>query len=126
MLSPAASEPSGSLPDYAGLDLAELRGRSDHPVLGAVIEGLIARPRVAEQTVAVYMDAADDPATGETLPDFTGLGLADLRRRSDHPVLATVLDGLIARPRSVERTVAVYGDSAPSPPSAVGTRREHR
>ena len=63
MLSPAASEPSGSpaapLPDHTGLDLRELRGRSDHPVLASVLDGLIARPRTAERTVAVYGDGAD-------------------------------------------------------------------
>ncbi|MFE1951002.1 YxD-tail cyclophane-containing RiPP peptide [Streptomyces sp. NPDC059524] len=112
MLSPAASEPSGSLPDYAGLDLAELRGRSDHPVLGAVIEGLIARPRTAGRTVAMYDDCPDGNGLAAPLPDYAGLDLTELRGRSDHPVLASVLDGLIARPRTAERTVAVYGDGA--------------
>jgi hypothetical protein len=59
VLSAAASEPSESLPDYSGLDLAQLRERSDHPVLGAVLDGLIARPRRAEQTFALYSDGTD-------------------------------------------------------------------
>ncbi|MFJ9039537.1 YxD-tail cyclophane-containing RiPP peptide [Streptomyces sp. NPDC102406] len=53
------SAPSETLPDLAGLDLAELRDRSDHPVLGAVLDGLIERPRTPGRAVAVYSDGAD-------------------------------------------------------------------
>ncbi|MEV1023569.1 YxD-tail cyclophane-containing RiPP peptide [Streptomyces sp. NPDC050264] len=56
MQTPAASARSESLPDFSGLDLAELRDRSDHPVLGAVIEGLLERPRAADRTVAMFDD----------------------------------------------------------------------
>lgn len=35
--------PGTSLPDYRGVDLAALRARVDHPVLGAVLATLLAR-----------------------------------------------------------------------------------
>ncbi|WP_428952353.1 YxD-tail cyclophane-containing RiPP peptide [Streptomyces sp. cg35] len=59
MQTPAASDPIEPLPDFSGLDLAELRDRSGHPVLGAVLDGLLERPRPAGRTVAMFSDGPD-------------------------------------------------------------------
>ncbi|MGY0018622.1 YxD-tail cyclophane-containing RiPP peptide [Streptomyces sp. YJ-C3] len=57
MQTPAASASSEPLPDFSGVDLAELRDRSEHPVLGAVLDGLMERPRPVGRTVAMYDDS---------------------------------------------------------------------
>lgn len=56
MQTPAVSTPGEALPDFSGVDLAELRSRSGHPVLDAVLEGLLGDPREADGTVAMYDD----------------------------------------------------------------------
>lgn len=42
------------LPDYTGVDLAALRARVDHPVLGAVLATLLARSCDADGGLVAY------------------------------------------------------------------------
>ncbi|MFI6641304.1 YxD-tail cyclophane-containing RiPP peptide [Streptomyces sp. NPDC050504] len=57
MQTPAVSTPGEALPDFSGVDLAELRARGGHPVLDAVLQGLLEDPREESDTVAMYDDS---------------------------------------------------------------------
>ena len=51
---PDGGRDSGPLPDFTGLDLAELRALVDHPVLGSVLATLLHRSQAADGGVVAY------------------------------------------------------------------------
>ncbi len=66
-------------------------------------------------------NSAIDCRTGrdEILPDYTGVDLDDLLTRVTHPVLSSVLTGLVGRSRRTQ-DAAAYFDSDPHPGSGGG------
>jgi FXSXX-COOH protein len=55
--------------------------------------------------------SVSNSATGEPLPDYTGVDLEEMRKRAAHPVLSEILSGLVVRASSPETAVAFFDDS---------------